>query len=81
MEEAVVAGAIAPERPQVVLQRMEERQAAGVQGLYGQQAGPGQTLRPGTCDGTRPHGPVAAGTGYGEPGEGRGPDQSHRYGR
>ncbi len=76
VEEAVAAGTISPERAQVMLQRM-----AGEQGPHGPQAGAGQALRDGTCDGTGPHGPVAAGSGYGESGEGTGPDQSHRYGR
>jgi hypothetical protein len=81
VDEAVAAGTITPERAQVMLQRMEERQAAGEQGPYGPRAGAGQMLRDGTCDGTGPHGPLAAGAGYGESGEGTGPDQSHRYGR
>jgi hypothetical protein len=80
VEEAVAAGTISPERAQVMLQRMEERQGAGEQGPHGPQAGAVQALRDGTCDGTGPHGPTA-GSGYGEPGEGTGPDQSHRYGR
>jgi len=81
VEEAVAAGTISPERAQVMLQRMEERQAAGEQGPHGPQAGAGQALRDGTCDGTGPHGPAAADAGHGEPNEGTGPDQSHRYGR
>jgi len=81
VEEAVAAGTISPERAQVMLQRMEERQASGEQGPGGPQADAGQALRDGTCDGTGPHGPVAAGSGYGESGGGTGPDQSHRYGR
>jgi hypothetical protein len=59
VEEAVAAGTISQGRAQVMLQRAEERQAAGEQG---------------------PHGPQA-GAGHGEPSEGTGPDQSHRYGR
>jgi len=81
VDEAVAAGTITPEQAQVMFQRMEERQAAGEQGPHGPQAGAAQTLGEGTCDGTGPHGAVAAGAGYGESGEGTGPDQSHRYGR
>jgi len=79
VEEAVAAGTMTPEQAQVMLQRMEERQADGGQGPYGPQAGARYGLGDGICDGTGPHGP-AAGAGYGEPGDGTGPGLSHRYG-
>jgi len=68
VDEAVASSTITPEQAQVMLQRMNERQA-------GARYGPGD----GTCDGTGPHGPTA-GSGYGEPGDGTGPGLSHRYG-
>ena len=83
VDEAVASSTITPEQAQVMLQRMNERQAEGGQGPYGAQAGarygPGDGTCDGTCDGTGPHGPTA-GSGYGEPGDGTGPGLSHRYG-
>jgi hypothetical protein len=71
VDEAVAAGTITPEQAQVMLQRMQERQAAGEQGPYGPQAGAPYGPGDGTCDETGPHG-SKTGAGYGEPGEGTG---------
>jgi len=79
VDEAVASSTITPEQAQVMLQRMNERQAEGGQGPYGAQAGARYGPGDGTCDGTGPHGPTA-GSGYGEPGDGTGPGLSHRYG-
>ena len=68
VQEAVTAGTITQAQGDAMLQRMAERQAAGVQGP---RAGAG--LGTGACDGTGPHG---AGTGLGQTGLGGG----HRYG-
>lgn len=79
VDEAVADGTITQGQAQFMLQRMEERQAAGMQGPHGSGAGDREMLRDGTCDGTGPHGP-SHGAGYGEPGEGTGPGEAHRYG-
>jgi len=75
VDEAVESGTLEPGQAQVMVQEMQECQAGGPQGSCGPEAGDGLMQRAGAGAGPGPgmH-------SYGEPGEGTGPGEFHRYG-